>query len=67
MFHDLLQIWVLSLVGNLFVKKTLQDFLSSLNAVISTNDRNWILKGHVIFKLNQIYQLKTTMLTLCQL
>ena len=36
--------------------------LSSLNAVISTNERNWILTGHVIFKLryNQIYQLKTT-------
>ena len=36
--------------------------LSILNAVISTNERNWILTGHVIFKLryNQIYQLKTT-------
>ena len=36
--------------------------LSSLNAVISTNERNWILISHVIFKLhyNQIYQLKTT-------
>ena len=48
---------------NLFVKKNpLQDLLSSLNAVISTNERNWILTGHVIFKLryNQIYQLKTT-------
>ena len=47
----------------LFVKKNpLQDLLSSLNAVISTNERNWILTGYVIFKLhyNQIYQLKTT-------
>ena len=49
---------------SLFVKKyPLQDLLSSLNAVISTNERNWILTGHVIFKLryNQIYQLKTNM------
>ena len=48
---------------NLFVKKNiLQDLLSSLNAVISTNERHWIITGHVIFKLcyNQIYQLKTT-------
>ena len=54
---------MLSLVENLFVKKNpLQDLLSSLNAVISTNERNLILAGHVIFKLryNQIYQLKTT-------
>ena len=55
---------MLSLVENLFVKKNpLQDLLSSLNAVISTNERNWILTGHVIFKLryNQIYLLKTTL------
>ena len=40
--------------------------LSSLNAVISTNERNWILTGHEIFKLcyNQLYQLKTTMVPL---
>ena len=47
---------------NLFVKKNpLQDFLSSLNAVISTNGKNLILTGHVTFKLpcNQIYQMKT--------
>ena len=47
----------------LFVKKNpLQDLLSSLNAVISTNERNWMLTGHVTFKLcyNQIYQMKTT-------
>ena len=50
------------MVENIFVKKkSLQVLLSSLNAVISTNERNWILAGHVIFKLryNQIYQLKT--------
>ena len=35
--------------------------LSSLNAVISTNEKNWILSDRVIFKLryNQINQLKT--------
>ena len=45
-------------------KNPLQDLLSSLNAVISTNERNWILTGHVTFKLryNQIYQMKTTIL-----
>ena len=50
------------MVKNLFQKNPLQDLLSSLNAVILTNERNWILTGHVIFKLryNQIYQLKTT-------
>ena len=48
----------LSLVEILFVKKNpLQDLLlSSLNAVISTNERHWIIKGHVNFNLryNQI-------------
>jgi hypothetical protein len=36
--------------------------LSSMNAVTSTNERAWILTGHVTFKLryNQIYQMKTT-------
>ena len=34
------------MVENLFVKKDpLQDLLSSLNAVISTNERSWIYKG----------------------
>ena len=39
-----------------------KNLLSSLNAVISTNERNWILTGYVIFKLryDQIYQLETT-------
>ena len=43
--------------GNLFVKENpLQDLLSSLNAVISTNERHSIITGHVTFKLryNQI-------------
>ena len=47
----------LSLVEILFAKENpLQDLLSSQNAVISTNERNWIITGHVTFKLryNQI-------------
>ena len=47
---------------NLFVKKNpLQDLLSSLNCVISINERNGISTDHVIFKLryNEIYQMKT--------
>ena len=57
-------IQVLSLVENLFLTKNpLQDLLSCLNSVISTNERNGILTDHVIFKLryNEIYQMKTTM------
>ena len=39
--HDLLKFQGLSLVEILFVKKNpLQDLLSSLNAVISTNERH---------------------------
>ena len=55
MSHDLLKIQDLSLVEILFVKKNLlQDLLSSLNALISTNERHWTV--HVTFKLryNQI-------------
>ena len=50
---------------NFLVKKNpLQDLPSSLNAVISTNERALTLTGHVIFKLryNQIYQMKTTII-----
>ena len=40
--------WVLSLVENLFLQKNpLQDFLSSLNAVISTNESTEFITGHV--------------------
>ena len=52
------------MVENSFVKKNpLQDLLSSLTFLISTNERNGILTDHVIFKLrdNEIYQMKTTM------
>ena len=51
------------LIGGKFIckKNPLQDLLSSLNSVISTNERNWILTDHVIVKLryDQIYQMKT--------
>ena len=51
-----------SLVEKLFFKKKnpLQDLLSSLIAVNSTNKRNQILTSHMTFKLpyNQIYQMK---------
>ena len=45
----LIDIRVLSLVENLFKKKPLQDFLSSLNAVISTNESTEFITGHVIY------------------
>jgi hypothetical protein len=53
---------VLSLVESLFLKHPLQDLLSSLNAVISTNESNRILTGHLIYNLAYAYkfQLKTT-------
>ena len=42
--------------------KILQDLLSSLNAVISTNESTQIITGHVIYNLAYTYkfQLKTT-------
>ena len=60
--HDLLQILILSLVENLFKKKILYkilDFLSSQNAVISTNESTQIITGHVIYTYK--FQLKTTL------
>ena len=47
----------------LLKKNPLQDLLSSLNAVISTNENTRILTGHVIYNPAQTYkfQLKTTM------
>ena len=54
------------MVENLFVKENpLQNLLSSLNFIISTNEKNEILTDHVIFKLrfNEIYQMKTTNMT----
>ena len=46
----------ISLVGQkslvCYLKKNpLQDLLSSLNAMISTNKRTWIITGHVIYNL----------------
>ena len=47
---DLLKIRVLSLVENLFVKENpLQDLLSSVNAVISTNKRIEFITGHMTY------------------
>ena len=47
---------------NLFKKNPLQDLLSSLNAVISTNEYTQIITGHVIYNPAYTYkfQLKTT-------
>ena len=56
---------MLSLVENLFLQKNpLQDLLSSLNAVISTNESTRIITGHVIYNLAYTYkfQIKTTLL-----
>ena len=40
-----------ALIGGKFIckKNPLQDFLSSLNAVISTNERTRFITGHVIY------------------
>ena len=49
---------------NLFLQKNpLQDFLSSLNAVISTNESTELITGHVIYNPAYTYkfQLKTTL------
>ena len=55
-------------MGRKFIckKNPLQDLLSSLNYVISTNERNRILTDHVIFELryNEIYQMKTTLMAM---
>ena len=55
-------------IGRKFIckKNPLQDLLSSLNYVISTNERNRILTDHVIFELryNEIYQMKTTLMAM---
>ena len=56
---------MLSLVENLFLKEnSLQDFLSSLNAVISTNESTEFRTGHVIYNPAYTYkfQLKTTLI-----
>ena len=40
---------MLSLVENLFKKNPLQDLLSSVNDVISTNERIEFIKGHMTY------------------
>ena len=55
---------MLLLLEKLFLEKNpLQDLLSSLNAVISTNESARIITGHVIYNLAYTYkfQLKTTL------
>ena len=53
---------MLSLLENLFYKNPLQGLLSSLNAVISTNESTLIITGHVIYNPAYTYkfQLKTS-------
>ena len=52
-------IWVL-IGGKIYLKKSpLQDLPSSLNAVISTNESNWIYKGHVIYICGLYLQIPT--------
>ena len=46
---DLLKMQVLSLVENLFKKSPLQDLLSSVNAVISTNERIEFITDHMTY------------------
>ena len=63
--HDLLQ-FECSHWWKVYLKKNpLQDLLSSLNAVISTNQSTQIITGHVIYNPDNTYkfQLKTTLIT----
>ena len=47
------------MVENLFVKKnSLQDILSSLNAVISNNESTEFITGHVIYNPAYTYKLQ---------
>ena len=51
---------MLSLVENLFLNKNpLQNLLSSLNAVISTNENTEFITGHVIYKTGLYLQIPT--------
>jgi hypothetical protein len=54
---------VLSLVEIFKKKQYLQDLLSSLNGVISTNESTQIITGHVIYNMAYTYkfQLKTSL------
>ena len=52
------------MVENLFFqKKPLQELLSSLNSVISTNESTWFITGHMVYNLAYTYilQMTTTM------
>ena len=49
--HDLLKIECSHWWKIYFLKKSLQDLLSSLNAAISTNESTRFITGHVIYTL----------------
>ena len=52
---------MLSLVENLFFQKNpLQDLLSSVNTVISTNERIEFITGHMTYNLAYTEILRTT-------
>ena len=46
-----------ALIGGTFVfqKNPLQDLLSSLNAVSSTNESTWFITGHTVYNLAYTY------------
>ena len=49
------------MVENLFFQKNpLQDLLSSLNAVISTNESTWFITRHMVYNLAYTKILQTT-------
>ena len=49
------------MVENLFFQKNpVQDFLSSLDAVNSTNESTWFITGHMVYNLAYIEILQTT-------
>ena len=52
-----------ALNGGIFFLNPLQDLLSSLNTVISTNESTQFITGHVIYNLAYTYkfQRKTTL------
>ena len=56
--------WSALIGGKFMLKKCFQDFLSSLKAVISTNESTEFITSHVIYKQTYTYkfQLKTTII-----
>ena len=62
--YDLFVNWSALIGGKFMLKKCFQDFLSSLKAVISTNESTEFITSHVIYKQTYTYkfQLKTTII-----